>query len=508
MSVGTGEKRRETAARAVGLAREHLAAYAALVWRRFRVARHTRLLIGRLEAVERGEIDRLMVFMPPRHGKSLLCSELFPAWYLGRHPERSVIAASYGAELATDFGRRVRNHMTDALHQRIFPKAAVADDSTARHRFNLMAGGAYYAVGAGGPLTGRGADLLLIDDPIKNREDADSSAYRKALQGWYESVAYSRLEPGGAIVLIQTRWHQDDLAGWLLREHAAEGWEVVSLPALAEAGDVLGRAEGEPLWPERFGAEALGRIREAIGGAAWAALYQQRPSAAEGAIFKREWWRSYNESTLPARFERVILSLDTAFKATETADYSAAAVIGVGKAGYYVLDVWRGRVEFPELRRMVEVLAAKWNPERVIIEDKASGQSLIQALRVETRLAVTAVRVDSDKVSRANAVTALVEAGRVFLPERAEWLSDFLEEAANFPAGAHDDQVDALVHALNFVREGEPGLLIYYREALERAARGEDNPWSAEGGGELVEAYREAAEEAEALAEKVRWRWE
>jgi predicted phage terminase large subunit-like protein len=494
----SSDKRREAAARAIGLAREHLAAFVTLVWRRFKVARHHRLLIQKLEAVERGEIDRLMLFMPPRHGKSLLSSVLFPCWYLGRHPDRSIIASSYGAELALDFGRRVRNHMTDALYQRIFPRAVVSGDSSAAHRFNLVAGGAYYAVGAGGVLTGRGADLLLIDDPVKNREDADSAAFRKSLREWYESVAYSRLEPGGAIVLIQTRWHQDDLAGWLLKEHASEGWEVVSLPAIAEGGDVLGRAEGEPLWPERFGREALARIREAIGGAAWAALYQQRPTAAEGAIFKREWWRFYNESTLPGRFERVLLSLDTAFKASQTADYSAAVVLGVAKTAYHVLDVWRGRVEFPELRRQVEVLASKWNPERVLVEDKASGQSLVQALQAETRLAVTAIKVDADKVSRANAVTPLVEAGKVYLLERAAWLGDFLEEVSNFPAGAHDDMVDAFTQALNFARgAGEPGLLTYYREINEKLERGE-NPWAElqdADHNELIQAYSEAAAE-------------
>jgi predicted phage terminase large subunit-like protein len=500
MSGGAGDKRREAAARAIGLAREHLAAFATLVWRRFKVARHHRLLIQKLEAVERGEIDRLMLFMPPRHGKSLLASTLFPCWYLGRHPDRSIIASSYGAELATDFGRRVRNHMTDGLYQRIFPKTVVSGDSSAAHRFNLMAGGAYYAVGAGGPLTGRGADLLLIDDPVKNREDADSAAYRKSLREWYESVAYSRLEPGGAIVLIQTRWHQDDLAGWLLKEHASEGWEVVSLPAIAEGSDVLGRAEGEALWPERFGCEALARIREAIGGAAWAALYQQRPTAAEGAIFKREWWRTCNDP--PERFERVLLSLDTAFKASQTADYSAAVVLGVAKTAYHVLDVWRGRVEFPELRRQVEVLASKWNPERVLIEDKASGQSLIQALRAETRLPVTPIRVDADKVSRANAVTPLVEAGKVYLPERAEWLADFLEEASNFPAGAHDDMVDALTQALNFARgAGEPGIVAYYRRLSEAAAAGEEAFAELRNANcnELIRIYREAAAESDGV---------
>ena len=447
---------RATAQRAIALARNDLAVYCALAWPRFEMAHHHRLVVEKLEAVERGEIDRLMIFLPPRHRKSLITSQLFPPWYLGGHPDRSVIAASYGAELALDFGRRVRNFVADPLQAAIFPACKLATDSTAAHRFNLMSGGAYYAVGAGGPITGRGADLLLIDDPIKSDAQAYSAIERRTLQSWYETVAYTRLQPGGAIVLIQTRWHQDDLAGWLLREHADDGWVVVSLPAIAET-DEGWRSQGEALWPKRFPLTRLAQIRQAVGGAAWQALYQQRPAAAEGAVFKREWWKTYTPANTPARFEQVVLSLDTAFKVGSSNDYSVGLVLGVGEAGYYLLDVWRDRAEFPELKRKVEILATRWTPHVVLIEDKASGQSLIQELRSDSRLPIRAIKVDSDKVTRAAAITPLVEAGRVFLPEAAPWLPDFMDEVSSFPAAPHDDMVDALTQALNYVRESSPG---------------------------------------------------
>jgi predicted phage terminase large subunit-like protein len=442
---------RAMAKRAMLLARSDLAVYCSLAWPRFEMAQHTRLIVEKLEAVERGELDRLMVFMPPRHGKSLIASTLFPPWYLGKHPDRSIIATSYGQELASHFGRSVRNAIVDPLHRSVFPSCVPSSDSQAAHRFDLMNGGSYYATGSGGSVTGRGADLLLIDDPIKSDQQAYSAAERRSLQSWYESVAYTRLQPGGAIVIIQTRWHEDDLCGWLLNEHSEDGWEVLSLPAIAEQ-DEHWRHEGEALWPKRFPLDKLAKIRAAIGGFAWQALYQQRPSAAEGAVFKREWWQYYIESALPARFDQVVLSLDTAFKAGASNDYSAAVVLGVAQAGYYVLDVWRERVEFPELKRAVAALAARWNPHQVLVEDRASGQSLIQEIKAETRLPILPVKVDRDKVSRATAITPLIEAGPVYLPRLASWLPDFLDEVSSFPAAPHDDMVDALSQALNHVR--------------------------------------------------------
>ncbi len=458
---------------AIRLARTDLACFSSMSWPRFELAHHHRLIVDKLEAIERGEIDRLMIFMPPRHGKSLIASQLFPAWYLGRHPGQSIIASSYGAELATDFGRRVRNLMSDSLFQSIFPAAKLAGDSTAAHRFSMAKGGNYYAVGAGGPITGRGADLLLIDDPIKGREDANSETYRRQLHEWYESVAYTRLQPEGAVVIISTRWHMDDLAGWLLREHPEENWTVLNLPAIAEQ-DEGWRNEGEALWEKKFPLKRLAQIREQVGGATWAALYQQRPAAAEGAIFRREWWKTFTAATMPGRFEQIVVSLDTAFKIGAANDYSVGLVLGVAQNGYFILDVWRDRVEFPKLLQAIEMLALRHRPDVFLIEDAASGQSLIQQLKTSSRLPINAVRADRDKVSRANAITPLVEAGRVFLPTDAEWLSDFLEEISSFPAAPHDDQVDAFTQALNYVRESHSGIAEYTRERAEAEARGEE----------------------------------
>jgi predicted phage terminase large subunit-like protein len=407
-------------------------------------------IIDQLERIERGEIDRLMVFVPPRHGKTLLTSQLFPAWYLGRHPERSIITTAYGQELANDYGRRVREHVLSELHRLIFPACSIVEDNNAVHRFGLSPGGTYYAVGAGGPITGRGADLLLIDDPLKGAEEAYSATQRKALQQWFESVAYTRLQPGAAIVLIQTRWHQDDLAGWLLREHVGDGWTVVSLPALAEPGDALGRAEGEALWPSRFDYDALSRIRVAIGSSAWSALYQQRPVAAQGAIFRREWLRTSAET---ARFSRIVFSLDTAFKTGESNDYCVISVWGESRSGYFLLDLTRERLDFPSLRSRLIAKATFWRPHVILVEDAASGQSLIQALRAETRLPVLPVRPFGDKEARASAVSPLFESGRVFIPQAAVWLAEFVDEITSFPAAPHDDQVDATTQALNWFRE-------------------------------------------------------
>jgi predicted phage terminase large subunit-like protein len=440
----------------LALARQNLACYATALWPAFELAAHHRIVVEKLEGVERGEIGRLMIFMPPRHGKSTLATQFFPGWYVGRHPDRFVITASYGQELADDFGRRVRNLVSDPLHQAIFPACCVSQDSSSVHRFSTTAGGSYYAVGRGGPITGRGADLLIIDDPLKDREEAQSETIRRSLHEWYSHVAYTRLQPGAAIVLIETRWHEADLAGWLLREHADERWDVVCLPAIAEVDEEFRKA-GEALWPERFPLPVLQQIRQSIGSAAWASLYQQRPSAAEGAIFRREWWQRFAAAP---EFTRVIQSWDTAFKSGRENDFSVCSTWGEAENGFYLLHVLRARVEFPELKRRLVELAREWNPNAILVEDAASGQSLVQELR-STALPILPVKVDGDKVARAAAVTPLLEAGKVFVPESAPWLSDYIDELAAFPTGAHDDAVDSTTQALNYLRLNSGGGGLY-----------------------------------------------
>lgn len=447
--------------------RNSLASFASMLFPSFELAAHHSRLIAKLEDVEAGRCKRLMIFMPPRHGKSLLSTQLFPAWYLGRGPKRSIISATYSQDLSDDFGRATRNFANDPWTLATFPELELSADSNSMRRFSTTQGGSYYSVGRGGSITGRGADLLIVDDPIKDSEEARSPLIRHSLHAWYASVGYTRLQPQGAVVVIQTRWHHDDLAGWLLREHADEGWDVLDLPAIAEKnGD--GRLEGEALWPERFSAEHLASIRRAVGGATWTALYQQRPTAEEGSVFRRDWWQRYSE--LPT-FTRIILSLDTAYKTGRSNDFSVCTVWGEAATGYFLLDVWRARVEFPQLKRELARLALEWRPSAILIEDKASGQSLIQELRQATRFPVIPIQVDSDKISRAHAASPMVEAGRVFLPQSATWLADYLDELSQFPVAVHDDQTDSTTHALNYIRGKSSGLFELWRELASTVAK-------------------------------------
>lgn len=432
-----------------------LAEYAKRVYPAFQCPPHLRVIAEKLEAVERGEIKRLMIFAPPRHGKSLLTSTCFPAWYLGRHPDRSIIFASYAQELASDFGRKVRNMVDSPEHASVFPSCRLSRDSSATQRFDTTSGGSYFAVGRGGSITGRGAHLLLIDDPLKDRAEADSATVRKALQSWHADVAYTRLQPPvGAEIIINTRWHQEDLSGYLLKEHAQEGWDVVSLPAIAEEDGPF-RAKGEALWPERFPVEQLHSIRRLVGSASFASLYQQRPSAAEGAIFKRAWWQRYATAPALTEFVRIIQVWDTAFKVGTQNDPSACTTWGETAGGViYLLHAWAERVEFPQLCRKAVEFAGAWKPHAVLVEDKASGQSLIQTLKQETSLPVLAIKVEADKVSRANAVTPMIEAGNVRIPAHVagSWQDAYVEELSAFPNAAHDDQADTTSMALEYFR--------------------------------------------------------
>jgi predicted phage terminase large subunit-like protein len=413
----------------LALAARDLACFCVAIHPGFELARHTAFLVDKLEAVECGQrglrrlvsrAARLLLSTPPRHGKSLLLA-LFICWYLGRHPERSVIYATYGQDLSDDIGRRVRNLMTDPLFAAIFPSCRLAADSTSQRRFDTTRGGSFYAVGRGGPITGRGAHLLLVDDLLKDSEEARSEAIRRALHEWYGSVAHTRLMPNGAVVIVGTRWSDADLPGHLLREHADEGWQLVNLPAISETNDPMGRAEGEALWPERFPVETLESIRRQIGSAAFVSLYQGHPSAASGTVFKREWMRTY-AGPLPS-FQKITQSWDTAFgKSASSGDYSACTTWGATSNGHYLLALWRGRVDFPTLKYQVRMQAEQWKPHSILLEDAASGQSLIQELRLATSYPVNAVKVDRDKRARAEAVTPMFEAGRIFVPADAPWL--------------------------------------------------------------------------------------
>jgi len=450
---------------ALSLARSSLAAYAALVYDSYCVYRHHSILIRHLEAIERGEIRRLIISMPPRSGKSLTVSEIFPAWYLGHHPDRSVIIGSYNQEFAeSNFGRKVRNYVADPRTRAVFPDLRLADDSQSVKRFDTTTGGSFFAVGRGGALTGRGGHLIILDDTLKDWEEARSEAVRRELHNWFRTVVYTRRQPETAIIQVATRWHADDCAGFCLRNFPEENWTVLSMPAIAEV-DEGWRKAGEALWPERFPIEDLEATKRVTGTAGWAALYQQRPVPEEGAIFKGEWLRRYDE--LPP-FSQVVISADTAFAVGKHNDYSAITVWGVAENGYYLLHVTRERLEFPALKRELISLAAQWKPNVVLIEKAASGQSLLQELDHATRLPIRAVPVDRDKVTRAHACAPIVEAGRVFLPKSAPWLADYIDELQGFPGGApHDDCVDSTTQFLNYVRDrmGTLGLVEFLKQA-------------------------------------------
>lgn len=429
------------------------------------VAPHLEQLAAALEAVECGEITRLIVSMPPRHGKSEMVSLRFPCWYLAKHPENYIVQSGYAESIALVHSRQARNIFSSYEMDRVFPairyrpeKASqdkIPPERQAAHEWGTKQGGSYYAVGIGGGLTGRGFNLGIIDDPIKDAEEAESSTIRDKVWEWYTQVFRTRAQPDAAIIVVMTRWHKDDLVGRLLKQAetdpAADQWTVLHFKAISD---------GEALWPEHYSIDDLFNIRSSIGSRAFESLYQGEPTIAEGNIIKREWWKYYTERPY---VNRIIHSWDTAFKEKQHNDFSVCTVWGETDNTYVLLDVWRGKVEFPELKRVVVSLAERDHPASVVVEDKASGQSLIQELQRNTRLPVIPFKVDRDKIARAESITPLIEAGKVILPDNAPWLYDYIEELSAFPAAAHDDQVDSTTQALNYMRapREQTGILVY-----------------------------------------------
>lgn len=408
------------------------------------------LLNRKLVDVAAGRIRRLMVFMPPRHGKSELTSRYFPAWYLGTFPDKRIILASYEADFAATWGRKARN-LLEEFGPSLFG-VKVSDDSAAAARWDIAEHeGGMVTAGVRGPITGKGANVAIIDDPVKNDQEAMSQTYRDATWDWYRATFSTRIQEEGAIILVMTRWHEDDLAGRLLRaqEEGGDRWEVVNLPALAEENDMLGRQPGEPLCPELFTKETLEATKIRLGSYWWNALYQQRPSPMEGGILKRSWWRYYRQ--LPERFDEVIQSWDMSFKETTSGSYVVGQVWGRKRADKYLLDQVRDRMDFPATLQAVRQLSARWPQARAkLVEDKANGPAVIATLKREIP-GLIAVEPQGSKEARAAAVSPDIEAGNVYLPDPsiAPWVHDFVEECAAFPNGANDDQVDAMTQALN-----------------------------------------------------------
>jgi len=425
------------------------------VWPAFIEGDHHRVMADAFNRIAEGELKRLIINMPPRHTKSEFASHLFPAWYLGRFPDRKVIQTAHTAELAVGFGRKVRNLVGSGDYAKIFSGVSLSADSKAAGRWNTNKQGDYFAIGVGGAVTGKGADILIVDDPHSEQEAAqnDPSVYDKTYE-WYTSGPRQRLQPGGAICLVMTRWSKKDLTGSILKASIERGgsdeWEIIELPAILPSG--------KPLWPGFWPLEQLEALKAELPVGKWTAQYQQDPTSEEGAIIKREWWKEWTKKD-PPDCEFVIQSWDTAFLAKETADYSACTTWGVfynedREANIILLDALQERLEFPDLKTRAYEMYKEYKPDAFIVEAKAAGSPLIFELR---RIGIPVSEYSPgrgrDKIARVNAVSDLFHSGHVWAPKK-RWAEEVIEEFAAFPTGDHDDLVDSSTQALLRFRQG------------------------------------------------------
>lgn len=430
--------------------------------------KHLALVARTLERVAAGEIRRLLILEPPRHGKTQMASINFPVWFLGNHPDDEIALASYGADLAEKFGGQARD-LFRHWGPRLFNLTA-RPDTRAKGDWQVLGHkGAMVSVGLGGALTGRGARIAVVDDPIKNAEEAMSQAYCDKVWDWFQSVLRTRLTPDGAIVICLTHWSEMDLAGRIqkmaegkLSGYDQEDWTIVRLPALAEEDDPLGRQEGAALWPERWGLEHLLEKKRTLA-SWWFSLYQQRPSPVEGLVVQRGWWKYF--SRLPAQIDEMTQSWDCSFKDKKDSSYVVGQVWARARANKYLLDQFRARIDFPTTLRAIQMLSTKW-PMAIakLVEDKANGTAVIQTLQSQIP-GIIAVEPQGGKLVRLRAVSPEIQSGNVFLPENAPWLLDYIEEFAVFPNGEHDDQVDATSQMLLWfeTRNAQvPQVLTYY----------------------------------------------
>ena len=447
------------------------------------VGKHHRMLANMLMDIEQGEKDRICVNIPPRHGKSQLVSIMFPAWFLGRNPNKKVMMVSHTTDLAVDFGRKVRNLINTDAYRDIFSTVQLAADSKSAGRWNTNSGGEYYACGIGSALAGRGADLLLVDDPHSEQDviNGNFEVFEKAYE-WFTFGARTRLMPGGRVAIIQTRWHMDDLTGRVTRDMAqndrSDQYEVVEFPAILDIADKdSGVITQKPLWPEFFDMEALLRTKASMPVFQWNAQYQQHPTAEEASIVKREWWRSWERES-PPPCEYVIMSLDAAAEKHNRADYTALTTWGVflneeeGAHHIILLNSIKDRLEFPELKELAMREYSDWEPDSFIVEKKSAGTAIYQEMR-RMGLPVqeyTPHRGSGDKLARLNSVADIVASGMVWVPQ-TRWAEEVVEEIAGFPFMSHDDLVDSTVMALMRFRQGgfirlpsdEPEDTVYFK---------------------------------------------
>jgi len=414
---------------------------------------HHQIIAKQFTDISKERKGRLIINMPPRHTKSEFASYLFPAWMIGKFPKLKIMQVSHNAELSARFGSKVRNLIDSQDYKQIFGDVKLREDSKAKGRWETNHGGEYFAAGVGGSITGRGADLLIIDDPHTEQDSLSDSAMERAYD-WYTSGPRQRLQPGGSIVVVMTRWAEDDLTGRLIKaqkEPKADTWKQISFPAILP--------NNKPVWPEYWELEELEKVKASLPIRNWSAQYMQEPSSEEGAIIKREWWKPW-EKEIP-HLQYVLQSYDTAFSKKETADYSAITTWGVfypeegGAPNLILLDAMKGKYDFPELKAVALDQYKYWEPEQIIVEAKASGQPLIHELR-RMGLPVTdfVPSRGKDKHVRVNSVAPLFEAGSIWYPTDEKFAEEVIEECAAFPNGSHDDFVDSTTQALLRYRQG------------------------------------------------------
>jgi predicted phage terminase large subunit-like protein len=430
------------------------------VWPDFIDGAHHSEMAEAFERVANGEIKRLIINMPPRHTKSEFASYLLPAWFLGKYPKKKVIQTSHTAELAVGFGRKVRNLVDSDIYKSIFPGVGLQADSKAAGRWATNKGGDYFAIGVGGAVTGKGADILIIDDPHSEQEAAlaenNPDVYDKTHE-WYTSGPRQRLQPGGAIIIVMTRWSKKDLTGQVLKsamQRSGEEWEVINFPAILD--------DGQPLWPAFWKLEELLALKNELPNGKWMAQYMQSPTSDVSAIVKREWWNEWEHED-PPMCEFVIQSWDTAFLKTQRSDYCACTTWGVfyrdNDRGTRVphiilLNSFKQRMEFPELKQTAFEHYKEWEPDALIVEAKASGAPLVFELRaMGIPVQEYVPSKGNDKIARLNAVADIFASGRVWVPQTA-WAEELVEEVASFPSGEHDDLVDSMTQALLRFRRG------------------------------------------------------
>ena len=423
------------------------------VWPEFIEGSHHKIINKKFNDLAEGKIKRLIINMPPRHTKSEFASYLLPAWMIGKNPKLKIIQATHTADLAIDFGRKTKNLVDEPHYRELFP-TRLQEDSQAAGKWKTEKGGEYFAAGVGGAITGRGADLLIIDDPHKEQDiRADGKAFEKAMN-WYTSGPRQRLQPGGAIVIVMTRWSTKDVTGQLLKAQSEEGsdqWDVVELPALLP--------DGKPVWPEFWTSEELLKTKASIPVSNWNAQYMQQPTGDEGALIKREWWKDWTAKH-PPPLDYIIQSYDTAFTKGTKSDYSAITTWGVFETeedgqNIILLDAFKDRYEFPELRRVAYQQYLDWKPDMVIIEAKASGLPLTHELRqMDIPVINFTPSRGNDKHVRVNSVAPLFESGKIWAPMHEHFAQEVVEECASFPFGEHDDYVDSTTQAIMRIRQG------------------------------------------------------